>query len=507
MKEEFCTLLILDGFGERQADDGNAITKAGTPFIDSLKKLYPYTTLGASEEDVGIIEGQMGDSEVGHMNIGAGRVVMQNLLKLNNAIKDGTFFANENINKIMKTIKEKGSSLHLMGLLSDGGVHSHYKHLFAYLDLAKKYEIENVYIHVITDGRDTEITSGKGYIKLLQDYIKQNGVGKIVSLSGRLYAMDREQNYDRTKQYYDVVINGVGKTSNSIEEAIENSYAEGVTDEFVLPQAILDSGKVHTIEDGDGLIMFNYRKDRPRQIIGSLVLPNFDKFEREEFKDLIVLTTTNLNPEFPVLVAYEDNVLDECMAEVISKAGFKTLKVAETTKYAHVTYYLNGTVEPPFEGEDRKLFDSDKVKNFAEKPLMQAGKIADYAVEAIKSHKYKFIAINIANGDMIGHTGDMEASMATVKEIDRVVKQLVEATLAEKGAIVVTADHGNIDEMINKRGEVSTAHSLSRVPFILVSEKFKDVKLTEGGKLANIAPTILKVLDIEKSPKMTNPLF
>ena len=507
MKEEFCTLLILDGFGERIADEGNAIAKAGIPYINSLKEKYPYTTLGASEEDVGIIEGQMGDSEVGHMNIGAGRVVMQNLLKINNAIKDGSFFENENINKIMQITKEKGSDLHLMGLVSDGGVHSHYKHLFAYLDLAKKYDIKNVYIHVITDGRDTEVTSGKGYIKILQDYIKETGIGKIASLSGRLYAMDRELNWDRTKQYYDAVVYGDGKFANSIEEAIENSYSEGITDEFVLPHVILDNGKSHTIKDGDSLIMFNYRKDRPRQIIGSLVLEKFDGFKRKEFKDLAVLTTTNLNPEFDVLVAYEDVVLDECIAQVISESGNKLLKVAETTKYAHVTYYLNGTVEPPFEGEDRKLFDSDKVKNFAEKPLMQASKIADYTSEAIKSHKYKFIAVNIANGDMIGHTGDMKAAITTVAEIDRVVKQLVETTLAENGAIVVTADHGNIDEMINARGEVSTAHSLSRVPFILVSEKFKDVKLQEGGKLANIAPTILKVLDIEKSPKMTDPLF
>lgn len=507
MKEEFCTLLILDGFGERVADGGNAITKAGTPFINSLKEKYPYTTLGASEEDVGIIEGQMGDSEVGHMNIGAGRVVMQNLLKINNAIKDGSFFENENINKIMQITKDKGSALHLMGLLSDGGVHSHYKHLFAYLDLAKKYGIKEVYIHVITDGRDTEITSGKGYIKLLQDYVKEIGLGKVASLSGRLYAMDRELNWDRTKQYYDAVVYGDGKFANSIEEAIENSYSEGITDEFVVPHIILDDGKSHTIKDGDSLIMFNYRKDRPRQIISSFVLPDFDKFARKEFEDLAVLSTTNLNPEFDVLVAYEDVVLDECIAQVISESGNRVLKVAETTKYAHVTYYLNGTVEPPFEGEDRKLFDSDKIKNFAEKPLMQAAKIADFTADAIKSHKYKLIAVNIANGDMIGHTGDMNAALTTVKEIDRVVKQLVETTLAEKGSIIVTADHGNIDEMVNKRGEVSTAHSLSRVPFILVSEKFKDVKLNEGGKLANIAPTILKMLDIKPSPKMTDPLF
>ena len=507
MKEDFCTLLILDGFGERESARGNAIKQAGTPYINSLKEIYPYTTLGASEEAVGIIEGQMGDSEVGHMNIGAGRIVMQNLLKLNNAIKDGSFFENENINKIMKTIRDKGTSLHLMGLLSDGGVHSHYKHLFAYMKLAKEYGIKNIYVHAITDGRDTDINGGREYIRLLQEYIQELGAGKIASISGRVYAMDREQNYDRTKQYYDAVVNGIAITNTSAKEAIEASYTEGVTDEFVLPRLIVDDGAIHTIQDGDGLIMFNYRKDRPRQIIGAFVTPDFDKFERKDFKDLTILTTTCINPEFDVLVAYEDVVLDECISEVISRAGFKQLKVAETTKYAHVTYYLNGTVEPPFEGEDRKLFDSDKIKNFAEKPLMQAAKIADYTEKAIKSHKYKFIAVNIANGDMIGHTGDMAASLITVQEIDRVVKQLVEATLAENGSIVIVADHGNIDEMIKESGEVSTAHSLSRVPCIIVSEKFKDKKLMNDGVLANVAPTILKMLDIEKSPKMTDPLF
>ena len=506
MKEDFCTLIILDGFGEKVGDGGNAIKIAGTPYIDSLKEKYPYTTLGASEEDVGIIAGQMGDSEVGHMNIGAGRVVMQNLLKLNNAIADKSFFKNAKINQIMQVVKQKGSALHLMGLLSDGGVHSHYKHLFAYLDLAKQYDIKEVYIHIITDGRDTEITSGAGYIELLNDYIKTHGVGKIASMSGRVYAMDREQNYDRTKMYYDAVVYGQGIKCNDALEAIKHSYNQGVTDEFVMPHVVTDNGVVHTIKDGDGLIMFNYRKDRPRQIIGSFVLPTFDKFEREEFKDLTVLTTTDINPEFDVLVAYDDVVLDECISEVISKNGFKQLKVAETTKYAHVTYYLNGTVEPPFEGEDRKLFDSDKVKNFAEKPLMQASKIADYVCDAIRSREYKFIAANIANGDMIGHTGDMEAAKLTVKEIDRVVEQMVQTTLAEGGSIVITGDHGNIDEML-KSGEVSTAHSLSRVPFILISQNFNDVKLKDGGKLANIAPTILKVLDIEKSSKMIDPLF
>ncbi len=503
MNDTFCTLIILDGFGENSKKQGNAIKLQGTPYIDSIKKAYPSTTLGASGEDVGIIKGQMGDSEVGHMNIGAGRVVTQNLLRINNAIKDNSFFENENILKVYQKVKANNSSLHIMGLLSDGGVHSHYKHLFAYMKLAKQFNLKNVYIHVISDGRDTGTHTGAGYIDILNKEIQKLGVGKVATLSGRLYAMDREKNYDRTKQYYDAIVNGQGILKNSVNEAIQDSYNNGISDEFVLPYVILDEGKVHTIQDGDGLILFNYRKDRPRQILNSFLNEDFNEFETKKFNDLTILTTTVIDKTYNCLVGYQDLTLDECLSQIVSESGYKQLKVAETTKYAHVTYYLNGTVEPPFENEDRKLFDSDKIKNFAEKPLMQAAKIADYVCEQAKLNKYKLIVVNIANGDMVGHTGDMEAAKITVKEIDRVVEQMVKTIVECGGVAMVTADHGNVDEMINSKGEVSTNHSLNRVPFILVSEQYKDVELKQGGKLCDIAPTILKILNIKKPAKMT----
>ena len=503
MNEKFCALIILDGFGENQRTEGNAIKLQGTPYIDSLKQKYPYTTLGASGEDVGIIEGQMGDSEVGHMNIGAGRVVTQNLLRINNAIKDKSFFTNPSIVEMFKYLQSSNKDLHLIGLLSDGGVHSHYKHLFAYMQMAKEYGIKNVYIHPITDGRDTGVRTGVGYIKLLTEEIERQGIGKVASLSGRLYAMDREQNYDRTWLYYDAIVNGNGIYKNSVQEAIQDSYDNDITDEFVKPYVILDNGKAHTIQDGDGIIVFNYRKDRPRQILNAFLKSDFDKFETKKFDNLKILTTTSFDKTFDCLVAFEDNTLDECLSEIVSRQGYRQVKVAETTKYAHVTYYLNGTVEPPFDGEDRKLFDSDKVKNFAEKPLMQAGKIADYVCDMAKSGEYKLIVANIANGDMIGHTGDMQAAKITVEEIDNRVKQIVTCLNSLGGTVIVTADHGNVDEMINDKGEVSTNHSLNRVPFILVNDSLIGTTLKENGKLCDIAPTILKLLGITKPAKMT----
>ncbi len=503
MNEKFCALIILDGFGESNRVEGNAIKLQGTPFIDSIKQKYPSTVLAASGEEVGIIKGQMGDSEVGHMNIGAGRIVTQNLLRINRAIEDGSFFTNESIVKIFEYLKQSNKDLHLIGLLSDGGVHSHYKHLFAYMDMAKQYGIKNVYIHPISDGRDTGQYTFVKYLALLEQHIEQIGLGKIATISGRLYAMDREQNYDRTQLYYDAIVNGNGIAANSAEEAIKESYDSGVSDEFVKPYVIQDNGAVHTIQDGDAVIVFNYRKDRPRQILNAFLNKDFDKFETKQYQNLQILTTTSFDKTFDCLVAFEDNTLDNCLSEIVSKAGFNQLKVAETTKYAHVTYYLNGTVEPPFANEDRKLFDSDKIKNFAEKPLMQAGKIADFVCEQAATGKYKLIVANIANGDMVGHTGDMDAAKITVKEIDDRVNQIVTNLTALGGTVIVTADHGNVDEMINENGEVSTNHSLNKVPFILVNDNLVGTKLEEDGKLCDIAPTVLKLLGIAQPDKMT----
>lgn len=500
----FCTLIILDGFGENPDTRGNAVRLTGTPYIDSLKKNYPWTLIDASGEAVGKVAGQMGDSEVGHMNMGSGRVVMQNILLINNAIKDGSFYKNERIQSVLDHVKANKSSLHLFGLLSDGGVHSMYQHLFAYMEAAKKKGINNVYVHVITDGRDTGVKSGRGYIELLEKFIKDNKVGKIASITGRAYAMDREKNYDRTKKFYDCIVYGVGEEYSSADKAISASYDEGVTDEFVTPKVILDNGVKHTIKDGDSVIFFNFRKDRAVQILQSLVNADFNNFEVVKFKDLKVLTPIPINAEFEhtVVHAFDNQVLNNSLCEVVCNSGAKVLKVSESTKYAHVTYYFNGAIEEPFKNEDRKLFVSDKIQNFAEQPRMQADKIADYVVDQIKNNDYKLIVINVTNGDMIGHTGDMEAAKVAVQVIDEVTKKMVEATREKGGFAIVTADHGNIEQMLDDKGEPFTAHTTNKVPFIVVDDRNAYRKLSSGGKLADVSPTILDLLGMEQPKEM-----
>ena len=500
----FCVLLILDGFGETDKVKGNAIKQAGTPYLNSLKAKYPFTTLDASGEAVGVIKGQMGDSEVGHMNIGAGRIMYQHLLTINKDIANGSFFRNPSILKLMGQVKKNNSALHLISIITDGGVHGHYKHLLAYLYMAKQQGIKNVYIHAITDGRDTDPESSPKYLKIIDAYTKKIQLGQIASVSGRFWAMDRDHNYDRTQKYYDTIIWGKAKTERDALKYVKSCYKKGVTDEFLEPVLIAGKdGKVHTIGTADGIIDVNYRKDRQMQLLEALAVGNFDKFETKKLNNNLILTTAEISPKFDVLVAYSDVIPANTLSEVISKNKFKQLKIAETQKYAHVTYYLNCTVEKPFAGEDRKLFDSDKIANFAEKPLMQAEKITDYAVKAIEGKKYKLIAINIANGDMVGHTGDFKAALIAVKEIDKCVKSIAEACLKAGGTCIVTADHGNIDEMLTKFGKISTAHSLNKVPFIIVNDKLIGTALKNGGKLADIAPTILKILDIKQPKEMT----
>ena len=500
----FCTLIILDGFGENSEVKGNAIRLTGTPYIDSLKKRFPYTYIEASGEAVGKVAGQMGDSEVGHMNMGSGRVVMQNILLINNAIKDGSFFKNERILSVLKHVKDNNSALHLFGLLSDGGVHSMYQHLFAYIEAAKQQGIDKVYVHVITDGRDTGVKSGRGYIDILEKFLKKTGIGKIASITGRAYAMDREKNYDRTKKFYDCIIHGDGEEYSSADEAIKASYDSGVTDEFVTPKVILDKGIKHTIQDGDSVIFFNFRKDRAVQILQTLVNKDFDKFDVVDFKDIKVLTPIPINAEFEntVIHAFDNQTLANSLCEVVCKDGGKVLKVSESTKYAHVTYYFNGAIEEPFENEDRKLFVSDKIQNFAEQPRMQADKIGDYVVDQIKNNDYRLIVVNVTNGDMIGHTGDMEAAKVAVQVIDEVTKNMVEATLKKGGFAIVTADHGNIEQMLTPTGEPFTAHTTNKVPFIVADYKSVGKKLYSDGKLADVAPTILDLLDMAKPDEM-----
>lgn len=504
MQNNFCVLLILDGFGDNPQKKGNAIKEAGTPFLDYYKSKYPSTTIYASEEPVGLTKGQMGDSEVGHMNIGAGRVVYQNLLKLHNEIDSGNFFKNFEIIKTMEHVRKNNSALHLVGLVSDGGVHSHYKHLLAYLDMAKAMGLKKVYVHAITDGRDTYYKSAEKYLLMVDAHMKKIGVGKFASVCGRFYALDREQNYDRTKKFYDLVMFGEGTKVSSVYEGVQHNYQNNTTDEFLEPCAVESDGKVATFEDNDAFVLFNFRKDRPIQFLESLTDPKFDKFKTRQLKNFRVQTTTVISSKFKdIAVAYEDVVPQNTLSEVISKNGFNQLKIAETTKYAHVTYYLNGTIAEPFKGEDRKLFESDKIKSFALKPKMQAQKIADFAEWAIKSNQYKLITINIANGDMVGHTGDYEAALEAVREIDLRLNQIAEVTLDAGGTCIITADHGNIDEMLTCDGKVSTQHSLFKVPLVVINNNLVDKKLKENGKLGDVAPTILEILKIKQPKEMT----
>ncbi|MFA6860521.1 MAG: 2,3-bisphosphoglycerate-independent phosphoglycerate mutase [Clostridia bacterium] len=502
-KEKFCTLVIMDGFGEAPESAGNAIFLAGTPNLDELKSKYPHTLLTAHGEEVGVVAGQMGDSEIGHMNIGGGRVVMQSLLRINNLVKSGEFFVNKKLIAVMNHVNTLGSSLHVMGLVSDGGVHSHTSHLRALLLLAKKQNVKNVYIHVVTDGRDTPVTSGIDYVKSLEEFIETEKVGKIASVCGRLYAMDREENYDRTYEAYKTLVYGKGQIANSAEEAIKNSYAKGVTDEFILPTIIHDNGIFHTLENNDSFIFFNYRKDRPRQIMASLCEKDFNKFETKELKNLMLLTFTQVNSNFVnVLYAFDDAVLNNGLSETISKDGFKQLKVAETTKYAHVTYYFNGTIEKPFEGEKRELIETIKLKDFSMAPKMRANEITEKAIEGINSKQFKLIVVNLSNCDMVGHTGNIFATKEAVKEVDRCACLMAKKTIEAGGFAIVTADHGNADEMISPSGAIQTSHSLNPVPFILVSNKNLNLKLKERGKLSDIAPTILKLLGLKIPQEM-----
>ncbi len=497
-----CTLLIVDGYGENPLKYGNPTKAVKTPFFDYIKKNYPFTKINASEEFVGKLKGQTGDSEVGHTNIGAGRVVLQETLKINREIQSGRFFENKNILKTLNHVNKNSSNLHIMGLLSDGGVHSMIEHLHAFVKMAKMQGVKNIFIHIFTDGRDTYFKDGLHFAKGLQNFLKKQKIGKIASISGRFYSMDREQNYDRTKVFYDTLVNGKGEVFNSAEQAIKASYDKEIFDEYIVPCLIKDeNGNVNTLKDGDSLILFNFRKDRPRQILSALSVENFDKFAVKKFNNLKILTPVKISEEFNnILYAFEQQKLNNTISEVISKNKFLQLKVAETTKYAHVTYYLNGTIEKPFEGEDRKLFVSDKIENFADAPKMQAEKIADFAAAEIEKNKYKLVVVNLANADMIGHTANFEACKTAVKTVDAAAKKIVDATLKTGGVAIVTADHGNIEKLIKKDGTPCSSHTTNKVMFVVVGEEYKNAKLESDGKLSDIAPTILQILNI-KIPK------
>ena len=490
------TLIIMDGYGLRGTGDGNAVTHAATPVLDELFATCAHTTLSASGLDVGLPDGQMGNSEVGHTNIGGGRVVYQDLPRITRSIEDGTFFDNEAYVAAMDAALKNNSSLHLYGLLSDGGVHSHNTHLWALLKMAKIRGLSRVYIHAFLDGRDVSPTSGKNFVAETVQKCKEIGVGKIATVMGRYYAMDRDKRWDRLEMAYDAMVYGRGILNEDPVDAVARSYANNVTDEFVEPVVCDENG---TIGDNDSIIFFNYRPDRAREITRVFVDPNFDGFNREFFP-LTYVCTTEYDATMPnVHVAFPRVRVENGLGEFLSKAGMKQLRIAETEKYAHVTFFFNGGVEDVFPGEDRVLVASPKVATYDLQPEMSAVEVADKCVERIESGEYDVIILNFANCDMVGHTGDYNAAVKAVETVDACVGRVVKATRNMGGIAMITADHGNAEEMSKEDGSPMTAHTTNLVPFIVAG---LDVKLHEG-RLADIAPTMLDVMGLAAPEEMT----
>ena len=489
------TLIIMDGFGLAPAAADNAVSLANTPVLDKLFREYAHTTLSASGLDVGLPAGQMGNSEVGHTNIGGGRVVFQDLPRISRAIEDGSFFKNEAYNKAMDDCLKNDSSLHLYGLLSDGGVHSHIDHLFALLQMARDKGLTKVYVHCFLDGRDVSPTSGKGFVQELQDKCAQLGVGRIATVMGRYYAMDRDKRWERVQMAYDAMVYGEGHHSSDPVAAVAESYANGVTDEFVEPVVIDPDG---TISDNDSIIFFNYRPDRAREITRAIVDPDFDGFAREFFPTTYVCNT-EYDASMPnVLVAWPRIAVKNGLGEYLSSMGMTQLRIAETEKYAHVTFFFNGGVEKQYPGEDRVLVPSPKVATYDLQPEMSAFEVCDKCVERIESGAYDVIILNFANCDMVGHTGVLEAAVKAVETVDTCVGRVVDATLKMGGIAMVTADHGNAEDMKQPDGSPMTAHTTNLVPFILCGAGTE----LRPGRLADIAPTILDVMGLACPPEM-----
>ena len=502
MKDKLTMLMILDGFGKNEKKDGNAVAVAKTPNIDKLMATYPMSELHASELDVGLPEGQMGNSEVGHTNIGAGRIVYQELTRITKSIEDGDFFSVPEFVKAIENCQKNNSKLHIMGLLSDGGVHSHNRHLYALLELAKRKGFEDVFVHCFLDGRDTPPASAEMYISQLVEKMKEKGTGKIATITGRFYAMDRDKRWERIKKAYDALVNGVGVKANSALTAIENSYQQEVFDEFVEPTVIYNGEKpVATISENDSVIFFNFRPDRAREITRTLVDKDFNEFETKKM-NLNFVCMTQYDETMPnANVAFKPTVLKNTFGEYISNLGYTQLRIAETEKYAHVTFFFNGGKEQQYENEDRILVPSPKVETYDLKPEMSAYEVTEKVVEAIDSDKYDCIILNYANPDMVGHTGNLEAAVKAIEAVDECVGKVVDIVNKKEGRLLITADHGNAEQMIDyKTGEPHTAHTTNPVPLILVG--MEGVKL-KNGKLADLAPTMLDIMNLEKPEEMT----
>jgi 2,3-bisphosphoglycerate-independent phosphoglycerate mutase len=505
MSKKPTVLMIMDGYGLNDKVEGNAVAQAKTPVVDQLMKDYPFVKGNASGLAVGLPDGQMGNSEVGHLNMGAGRIVYQDLTKITKAIQDGDFFENKALLSACENVKEHDSSLHLMGLMSDGGVHSHIEHVFGLLELAKRQGIKNVYVHCFLDGRDTPPASGKEYVETLEAKMKELGVGKVASVMGRYYAMDRDNRWDRVEKAYNALVYGEGVTAESAPAGIQASYDQEVTDEFVLPTVVVENGApVATIKENDSVIFYNFRPDRAREITRTFCIDDFDGFDRGERVKTTYVCFTEYDVTIPnKQVAFVKEEITNTFGEFLAKNGLKQARIAETEKYAHVTFFFNGGVEEPNEGEDRILVKSPKVATYDLKPEMSAYEVCDKLVEAIKSLKYDVIIINFANPDMVGHTGVQEAAIKAIEAVDECVGRTVDAIKEVNGQMFICADHGNAEQLIDyETGEPFTAHTTNPVPFILVNAD-PAYKLREGGCLADIAPTLIELMGMEQPAEMT----
>ncbi len=498
-KKKPVMLVIMDGFGCSKNEKDNAVAQADLKVLPTLWKEYPHSYLGASGEDVGLPDGQIGNSEVGHLNIGAGRIVYQALTKITKDIKDGTFFKKPVLVEAMENAKKKGSALHLLGLVSPGGVHSSEQHLFGLLQMAKQYGLQKVYVHAFLDGRDVLPRSAGEYLQELEDKCQELGVGEIATISGRYYAMDRDKRWERVEKAYRAVALGEGNTAPDAQTCLKNSYAADVSDEFVVPTVI----HKHPVEDGDSLVFFNFRPDRARQLTTAFVSDDFTGFARPKKLDVYFATMTRYEDDLPAHVVYDKETIPNTLGEVLAKAGKTQLRIAETEKYAHVTYFFNGGEETPNDGEDRILVPSPKVATYDLQPEMNAPIVTEKVIAQIKAAKYDMIMLNFANPDMVGHTGVLKAAVKAVETVDTCVGQIIEALKTVDGQLLIIADHGNAEQMADpETGCPYTAHTTNHVPCILVSEEHKHDTL-QDGILADVAPTLLQLAGMDIPAEMT----
>lgn len=495
-------LIIMDGWGQSSSTVGNAVEMANTPNFDRFIEQYPHTLVAASGLDVGLPVGQMGNSEVGHLNIGAGRVIYQELTRITKSIMDGDFFTNPELLSAMKFAKEHGTKLHTWGLLSDGGVHSHIEHLKALIQMAKNEGVENIYVHAFMDGRDTSPTSGIDYVKDLESFMTEINYGVIASVSGRYYSMDRDKRWDRIEKSYDMLVKGVGEQSESAVAVFEKSYAEGVTDEFILPTNIVKNGQpIATVGENDAIIFFNFRPDRAREITRAIVDVDFEGFSRNYFKTKYVGFTQYDKTIENIEIAYKQQSIDNTLGVYLAKMGKKQLRIAETEKYAHVTFFFNGGVEAPNEGEDRALINSPKVATYDLQPEMSAYELTERLLSELDRDYYDLIVVNYANPDMVGHTGIIDAAVKAVEVVDECVGKIVAKIEEKHGSFIITADHGNAEQMLTETGEPMTAHSTNKVPCIVGGAG--KVTLSDEGRLCDLTPTLLELMQVEVPVEMT----